>query len=107
MFEDPGPAEWDDARARAMIGKTIIIGLIMVGPTRQVENETQMHGVIVEADGEVGLTVQLAGQREGETYTLPPDLRALKPGERGLYTLKSTGEQIRNPDFTTSWAMSR
>lgn len=39
----------------------------------------------------------------GETLTLPPDLRSTKRARPGEYTLHSTGETVKDPDFLVTW----
>lgn len=59
----------------------------------------------VEAVTDSGVMVRLAGAREGEEFWLPPQLEAFEPVPPGDYRLRSTGETVHDPDFTTTWTM--
>ena len=48
----------------------------------------------------LGLTFATA---DGEVYILPPDLRPFSEAAPGSYSLRSTGETIVDPDFTSTW----
>jgi len=55
-----------------------------------------------------GIEIALEGSRAGETYRLPPDMRAFFPATKGEYRLRSTGEVVVDPDFfTTTWSVQR
>jgi hypothetical protein len=92
---------WDESRARAMIGRTMLVGLTYLDPSgNRVE---QFHGEVISADCVRGVELRLAGQRSGETFVLPPDLSHVFAAAPGLYTLRATGEVVENPDFTATW----
>lgn len=57
---------------------------------------------MIEADPGEGIALRLEGARAGETYRLPPDLRAFAPAPPGEYRLRETGEVVVDPDYTTS-----
>jgi hypothetical protein len=76
-------------------------------PAGGVTDKFQVYGRVSSADRTRGIQVKLQGNREGETCTLPPDTRAFKRAKRGNYTLKSTGEVVVDPDFTTSWTFGK
>jgi|SRR6476661_6201771 len=92
---------WDEGRARAMIGKTMLVGLTYLEPDgSRIE---QFHGQVVSADRSRGVELRLAGQRSGEIFRLPPDLSNVFAAAPGLYTLRATDEVVENPDFTATW----
>jgi hypothetical protein len=93
----------DDARARQMIGKHVIIGLTYRDHTGAVEEQVQLHGDIVAIDDVV--TVRLSGS--GEAFTLPADLDAFTPAPPGEYRFRATGEVVVNPDLMTTWTIHR
>jgi len=97
---------WDRRKAAKLLGRTILIGLTYRPGGGQPEELSQIHGTIEEAD-EKGILVRLAGARAGETYTLPPHLSALKKASPGVYRLRSTGEEVVDPDLVTSWVVER
>jgi hypothetical protein len=100
------PSEWDDARGRSLVGKTVLLGLTFATAEGEVTEQLQRHGVIETADPERGISVRLIApgqQWDRELYTLPPDLSSLSEAAPGAYRLRSTGETIVDPDFTSTW----
>jgi hypothetical protein len=101
---DDAPA-WND-EGRVLVGKTILLGLTFATADGEVVEQVQRHGVIERADPESGIVVRLVapGQPwDRELYTLPPDLSSLSDAAPGAYRLRSTGETVVDPDFTSTW----
>jgi hypothetical protein len=61
-----------------------------------------MHGDVVRADRQ-GIVVRLRGS--GEDFELPPDPSQFHEAPRGRYRLRSTGEAVIDPDYTTTWTL--
>lgn len=61
----------------------------------------QFHGVIIEADEE-GVVIR---HPDGEERILPPAWHAYVPARQGTYRLKSTGEEVVDPDLETIWTV--
>lgn len=97
------PPAWDDAKAAKLVGATVLIGITRLDAAGA--EQEQMFGVIRSANGRDGFEVALKGTRAGETYWLPPDLRNIDPAAPGEYRLRSTGEVVTNPDYTTTWTI--
>jgi hypothetical protein len=59
----------------------------------------QTFGTIEEVDDR-----WIAVRREGfsELFGLPPTTELLEPAEPGTYTMRSSGAQIEDPDYTVS-----
>ena len=96
------PAEWppfDLARARAILGKTVLMALRYLDEEGSLIERRQLVGVIVKADERDGVEVRLSGSRAGEVFKLPPDTRPFEDARPGKYTLKTTGEVVENPDL--------
>jgi hypothetical protein len=97
---------WDDDQARGLIGKTVLLGLTFATADGDVVEQVQRHGIVEHADPEKGIGVRLIGPGQvwdGELYELPPDLRPFSEAAPGSYRLRSTGETIVDPDFTSTW----
>src|SRR5262245_40136632 len=92
---------WDDEFARAMVGKTLLVGLTYIDPDG--DRIEQLHGQVVSVHDRRGIELRLAGTREGEIFLLPPDLSNVFAAEPGLYTLRATGEVVEDPDYTATW----
>ncbi len=88
----------------SLIGKHVLIGITYLDHDGHILEQTQMHGDIVGMTDEV-ITVKLAGS--GEEFTLPPDVEAFQKAPEGMYRLRSSGEQIVNPDLLTSWTVTK
>ena len=96
--------EWDHAAARNLDGALVLVGITYDEPTGP--RQEQFFGTVIGTDPDKGVTLRLEGQRSGETYFLPPDLRAFAPARPGSYRLRETGEVVIDPDFTTTWTIT-
>lgn len=104
---DEGRPPWDEEFADTVIGGTVVVGLTTIGPDGKVTQQIQLHGTIVKATPKDGIVIALEGKRAGETYTLPPELQALTPAKPGEYRLRSTGEIVKDPDYTSTWTINK
>jgi hypothetical protein len=98
---------WDQQLADNLIGKLVLIGLTEVGPDDTVARQTQCFGRVTSARSDHSIVLVLEGQRSGDTYSLPPDLRSFNPAEPGEYKLRSTGEVVVDPDFLCTWTVRK
>lgn len=99
---DAGP--WDEAQAERLVGATVLIGLTWLRDDGTSEQE-QMFGVVTIADARQGIAIALGGNRAGEAYWLPPDTQHFDAAPPGEYRLRSTGEIVVDPDFTSTWSI--
>jgi hypothetical protein len=104
-----GRPYFDEDQANSYIGKYVLIGLSYEDEkgNPQPEKQTELHGRIESADATDGFRVRLEGKRAGETYWLPPDLRAFKEGRPGEYRLRNTGEVMKDPDLIAEWIVAQ
>ncbi len=93
-MKDPIP------NVETLIGKTVLIGITRLDHDGELIEQRQHVGTFASMDGMIHVT--LAG---GEEFTLPPDLSAFRKAQPGIYRLRSTGEEIENPDFVASWTV--
>ena len=91
-------AHWDPAFAETLIGKTLLMNLTLVDDDGEVVERQQFFGVVIDADEGEGITLDLLGEHDGDTYTLPPQTSAIQAAEPGVTTL--AGEK---PEFVVSW----
>src|SRR5688572_4936978 len=82
----------------ADVGKRIIVGTTYVDRAGNVEKQTQHVGEVI-AVGEDCITVRWDG---GEETTLPPEVADAPPG---VYRLRSTGEEVENPELLMRWTV--
>ena len=97
---------WDDDQARELVGKTVLLGLTFATSDGDVVEQVQRHGVVEQVDRDEGIGVRLVGPGrpwDHELYRLPPDLRPFSKAAPGAYRLRSTGETVVDPDFTSTW----
>src|SRR5690349_8563238 len=80
--KDNGRPEWNHVLAEELNGATVLVGITFNEPTG--DRLEQFYGTVMSADPEQGITLRLEGSRQGETYALPPDLRAFSPQAAGL-----------------------
>ena len=85
-------------------GSTVLIGVTYYSAGGEFSHQTQMYGVVEQVDPE-GVLIRLQGPRDGEEFWLPPDLEAFQAAPPGDYRLRSTGEVLTDPDFTTTWTI--
>ena len=84
-----------------IMNKTLLIGLTYYKQDGIIDYQRQYWGTVIKADKEL-ITIQKAN---GETVSIPPDLRSIKPADKGEYHLLSTGEVVIDPDYTSSWSI--
>ena len=95
-------------KAKAIIGKTIVIGLTYYDHNGGFIEIKQMHGKIRTANNKEGVGVLLENrQNEGELFWLPNDLSAIKKAEKGIYESKNTGEVVEYPDYISTWEITK
>jgi hypothetical protein len=102
MSDEQRPV-WDDLLAQDMLGKTMLVGITHVDSAG--ERLEQCYGEVISVDRARGVSLRLAGNRGGEVFWLPPDLRSVLLARRGSYRLRSTGEIVENPDYTVAWTI--
>src|SRR5690348_7856636 len=95
------PPFWQE-KANRMVGKTVLVGMTFLRNDEEVDR-TQFHGPIEKVDEKAGIAIRRRDNDEIEW--LPPDLRAYFPADEGVYTLKTTGEEVHDPDFLTTWTI--
>lgn len=84
-----------------MVGKHVLIGLTYLNDDFKVDHQEQHHGSLLQADLKDG--VEIWENDSTKILTLPPDLRVWERARRGIYTLRSTGEEVTNLDYISTW----
>ena len=88
---------------RELLGKSVLVGITYVNDNDEVIDQVEFHGRVESLDDD-SVHVKVAGS--GEDFTLPPDPSAFERAAPGNYRLRSTGEVVVDPDFTSSWTVS-
>jgi hypothetical protein len=94
---------WDEEDAKALMGKRVLVGVTYLDEHDNETRQTQYFGTVISVHERDGIRVQCEGSRIGEIEWLPPAPRMLSPAKLGSYRLRSTGEVVEDPDFTTAW----
>lgn len=91
-------AHWDAAFAQTLLGKTLLMNLTFLDDDGDVIERQQFFGVVIDATEDEGIVLDLLGEHDGDTYTLPPQTSAIQPAEPGVTTLEGD-----KPDFVANW----
>ena len=94
----------DQAQVERVVGKEILVGLTYVKHSGELIEQRQIHGRVERINSHEGIVIRLVS---GAEFRLPPDLRGLKSAPPGTYSLRSTGEEVINPDFLYTWTITR
>ena len=86
----------------SLLGKYVLVGITRVAADGTLLEKTECHGRIALVDGDLGIKVVLA---DGDVLTLPPDPDSFRDAKPGVYRLRSSGEEVIDPDLTTVWTI--
>jgi hypothetical protein len=100
LFIAPPTEHWDEDFAQALIGKTLMLGLTFLDDDGELLERQQFFGVVIEANDQTGIVLDLLGEQDGDIYTLPPQTSAITATPPGVTTL--AGEA---PDFVVNWTI--
>src|SRR5689334_20580029 len=91
ILSAPPPEHWDESFAQGLVGKTMLVNLTFLDAEGELESREAFYGVVITADAEEGILLDLLGPQDGDTTTLPPQTSNIRPAEPGIYPL-SDGE---------------
>lgn len=100
---DADDPPFDAALAESLLGKHVLVGITYVDQADHPTGTRQLHGHIVRIDPREGVVILVYGT--SEEFALPPDFGAFQVASPGEYRLRSTGEVVRDPDFTCTWTL--
>ncbi len=86
-----------------LVGKVLLAGLSYYSEDNELLDRVQIWGTVIEAN-EKRITIK---KNNGEIFNLPPDLSSTTRARKGEYTLHSTGEVVTDPDFLSTWNITR
>ena len=84
-----------------LIGKHILIGITYLDNLGNEIERVQCHGYFESMDDVVHIRLK----DPDEDFTLPPDLSAFRKAKPGKYRLRTTGEEVINPDYLCTWTV--
>jgi len=82
-----------------MIGKSMIVGMNFYDKNDEFVERKQLWGEIVAVNEN---TIYIK-QKDGEEFCIPNDPSAIEIADPGEYTLHSTGEVVKDPDYLSVW----
>lgn len=84
-------------------GKSIIVGITYVSSSGEIVDTLQFSGVLDRLeDGMVFINVN---NDEMDEFSLPPDEDSFEPAPEGIYTMRSTGQVVENPEIMSTWTV--
>ncbi|KAA3635848.1 MAG: hypothetical protein DWP97_03960 [Calditrichaeota bacterium] len=90
-------AEYEKYDESQFIGKTVIIGITYKYKNDRLLGQEQFWGKIVAFNEKDGLKVDM--KHSGEIGYFPPFFELMEILKPGVYTLRSTGEEVEDPDY--------
>lgn len=87
-----------------LIGKTVLVGITHVSAKGETLGHSQYYGKVLSADNERGVLVARKGVKD--VVALPPEPNVFLPAKPGVYTLKSSGLKVKDPDYTCTWRLT-
>jgi hypothetical protein len=102
-LSEPPAEAWDEEFAGELLGRTVLVGITRANPDGETIEQIQFFGDVESVDRLNGILLRLSGQRIGQEYNLPPDIRAFRAAKPGQYELRSTGEIVADPDYLCTW----
>ena len=103
---NPPRPPFDQVKASTLVGKYVLIGVTYLDHLDNFIEQKQIHGRIKSAHERQGFAIALEGNRTGEIFWLPPDLRPFQEAKPGEYKLLSTGEVVVDLDYLATWTVN-
>lgn len=93
----------DVTRLEDLKGKRVLIGVTLKKISSEEVQKIQFVADIIESSEDKG--IQTSRKDNGGKYVFPPDLRFFKKALPGTYKLKTTGEEVFDPDLLMTLVM--
>ena len=91
----------DESKAHEYIGKTVLLGVTYLDHEHKPLGQQQWVGTILTFSNKEGIRIKL---RDSDDFCgLPPDPRGIVKAKPGIYKLRSTGEEVLDPDYLATW----
>ena len=104
---DDGRPPFDNTFATTLIGKCVLVGMTIEDKRGNTKRHEQFYGVVAKAEADTGIELQLRGSRNGEVKWPPSATHVFHEAQPGTYRLRSTGEEVVDPDFTATWIVTQ
>jgi hypothetical protein len=83
--------------AASCIGKRVLVGITFKDRSGDLIEQFQMHGRIARISSSEGIVLT---KSDGGEFILPPNIGFLQPARPGMYTQRSDGRVVNDPDFS-------
>lgn len=103
---DDGRPGWDDEVALDLMDCIVLVGITRLTHDEKFIRQEQFYGRVVAANQSDGICLKLLGARDGEHYWMPPTTERYEPAKPGVYKLRSTDEEVRDPDYLITWVLT-
>lgn len=95
-----GPIDFENPHT--LLGRTILVGLTYLKEDGTLDRQEQYFGRIES----VGADRWMSVERDGVSVVrVPCDPKAMQIAARGTYRLRSTGEEIVDPEILSTWTI--
>ena len=94
----------DDTKAGEYLGKTVLVGMTYLDHKGNLRTRKQFAGTISAFSRAEGIRIKL--RESNDSFCLPPDDRGIGKAPSGTYRLRTTGEEIVNPDYLATWTVN-
>ena len=100
------PLTWEDAAER-LVGSIAVVEMQHYDARGNFLRHDHVWGQIASADEKNGIRMLVGGRTfNGKLLVLPPSLDSFTKPAEGVYRLRSTGEQVENPNWFTTWMVT-
>jgi hypothetical protein len=101
----PDTITWENADAM-LVGKLTLVELQHVDARGKQLLLEHAFGRIESVDQKNGIFIDCMGIRTGTKLALPGELSPFVAARPGLYKLETTGEEIEDPDYFSTWTIT-
>lgn len=92
----------DEEFAAELVGTHLLVGVTHVDHGGNVVRQEQFHGTVLRANATEGVVIV---DSAGEEHWVPLDREAFRLADPGTYRLRSTGEEVVDPEWLSTWTV--
>lgn len=100
------PLDWDNAAER-LVGTITVVEIQHYDAMKNFLRHEHVWGQVTSADQKNGIRILVAGRTfAGKLMVLPAALDSFTKPASGIYRLNSTGEEVTDPHWFTTWMVT-
>jgi hypothetical protein len=100
------PLDWDNAADR-LVGTTTVVEIQHYDAVGALLRHEHVWGQVTSADQKNGIRIMVGGRTfAGKLMVLPAQLDSFTKPAPGIYRLRSTGEEVTDPHWFTTWMVT-